>query len=73
MDLKNMIQKQQKYIEDNDIGSVNGDKSKTLCFHSLSDLDLFLDGGDLDLEDQDALEDQCISDFNEDITPINGE
>jgi hypothetical protein len=30
MDLKNMIQKQQKYIEDNDIGnsSINGDKSK---------------------------------------------
>jgi len=37
------------------------------------DLDLFLDGGDLDLEDQDALEDQCISDFNEEIPPLNGE
>ena len=30
MDLKNMIGKQQKYIEDNDVGnsSANGDKSK---------------------------------------------
>jgi hypothetical protein len=43
MDLKNMITKQQKYIEDNDIGgSANGD--------------LFLEGGDLDFEDQDVLE-----------------
>ncbi|CDW74177.1 kinesin heavy chain [Stylonychia lemnae] len=58
MDLKNMIQKQQKFIEDNDIGgnSINGDKN----------MDLFLDGGELDFEDQDALEEQYISDFNED-------
>lgn len=31
MDLKNMITKQQKFIEDNDVGvgsSINGDKSK---------------------------------------------
>lgn len=27
-------------------------------------MDMFLDGGDLDFEDQDILEDQYISDFN---------
>ena len=34
MDLKNMIQKQQKYIEDNDVGvnSANGDKSIYFVF-----------------------------------------
>ncbi len=47
-----MIGKQQKYIEDNEIGmnSVNGDKSKVFFF-ILIDMDLFLDGGELDFED----------------------
>ena len=31
---------------------------------SLIDAELFLDGGDLDFEDQDAYEDHYISDFN---------
>ena len=54
-----MIGKQQKFIEDNDVGgqSVNGDKSKFRWLHILIDMDLFLDGGDLDFEDQDVLED----------------
>jgi hypothetical protein len=55
MDLKNMIGKQQKFIEDNDIvKDAETDRN----------LDLFLDGGDLDFEDQDMIEDeQYISDF----------
>jgi hypothetical protein len=33
-------------------------------------MDMFLDGGELDFEDQDVLEDQYISDFGmEDKTP----
>ena len=68
MDLKNMIGKQQKFIEDNDVGgSANGDKSKFLIkLIVFIDIDLFLDGAELDFEDQDALEDQYISDFNMD-------
>lgn len=55
MDLKNMIGKQQKFIEDNDIvRDAQSDRN----------LDLFLDGADLDFEDQDIIEDeQYISDF----------
>ena len=53
MDLKNMIAKQQKFIEDNDIGtnSANGDKSKLYDSNNIIDMDLFLDGGELDFED----------------------
>ena len=29
-------------------------------------MDIFLDGGELDFEDQDILDDQYISDFNDD-------
>ena len=42
MDLKNMISKQQKYIEENDIGSAAPDDKNA---------ELFLDGGELDFED----------------------
>lgn len=57
-----MIAKQQKFIEDNDIGgsSVNDEKN----------MDMFLDGGELDFEDQDGLlDDQYISDFNDEKVP----
>ena len=32
-------------------------------------MDLFLDGGELDFEDQDALDEQYISDFNMEEKP----
>jgi hypothetical protein len=34
-------------------------------------MDMFLDGGELDFEDQDVLEDQYISDFGMDEKPPN--
>lgn len=69
MDLKNMIAKQQKYIEDHDIGGAGevhqdqligvnkgasaeqNDKSKLSNLNHLLDMDMFLEGGDLDLDD----------------------
>lgn len=51
------------------MSSANGDKSKSykyILFTLSIDMDMFLDGGDLDFEDQDILEDQYISDFNMD-------
>ena len=70
IDLKNMISKQQKYIEENDIGS--GDfaaEEKSKYFDLiLLDADLFLEGPDLELEDQEEDDlivnnDNYISDF----------
>lgn len=61
-----MIAKQQKFIEDNDIGanSTNGDKSKNIWAFILIDIDIFLEGAELegDMEDQDN-EEQYASDF----------
>ncbi len=42
-------------------------------FIAFVDMDIFLDGGDLDIDDQDVFDEQCISDFNEDIVQQNGE
>lgn len=68
IDLKNMIAKQQKFIEDNEIGaeSTDNDKSK-FRFQIISylDIELFLEGAELEAEpeDQDQIEEQYASDF----------
>jgi len=64
-----MIAKQQKFIEENDIGanSVNGDKSKfrviSLCPSLFIDLEMFLDGAELEGEEQEQPDEHYASDF----------
>ena len=49
-----MIAKQQKFIEDNDIGAETGtgDKSNIFLINDFIDLDMFLEGAELDGDDQ---------------------
>lgn len=55
IDLKNMISKQQQFIEDNDVGQSNNN----------ANIELFLEGADLDLEvENEDFEDKYNSDQN---------
>ena len=63
-----MINKQQKYIEENDIGGDLATEEKSIyILFNLIDADLFLEGPDLEIEDQDVDDEYInyISDFND--------
>lgn len=69
-----MIAKQQKFIEENDIGagSANGDKSKWFihAYLYIVDLEMFMEGAEIEGDMEEAEEPQYISDFvAEDKTP----
>ena len=68
IDLKNMIIKQQKFIEDNDIiGSSTQDQSKYSFLANLTiDLELFLD-------EANDLDDQAIDDDESNTNQMNAE